>query len=169
MTISMQLNEQFCLILSLKFTGKPWKSKKSFLSGHKWEGVNTKVTQNFRSLVINYMTAHDHYYAIKWTILFNTILGQACDVRSSTGRLISLRKSFHREESPHYFWNWNEWAQLKNLAKEQFRNKCFSLLWERETNLSKMNSIELEFKNEFYRIRIHLYMGTPLTLYWRIL
>ena len=28
------------------------------------------------------MTAHDHYYAIKWTILFNTILGQACDVRA---------------------------------------------------------------------------------------
>ena len=83
MTISMQLNEQFCLILSLKFTGKPWKSKKSFLSGHKWEGVNTKVTQNFRSLVINYMTAHDHYYAIKWTILFNTILGQACDAPAS--------------------------------------------------------------------------------------
>ena len=85
MTISMQLNEQFCLILSLKFTGKPWKSKKSFLSGHKWEGVNTKVTQNFRSLVINKLAAQYLYNIHTLTILFSTILGRVCDVLSKTG------------------------------------------------------------------------------------
>ncbi len=82
MTISMQLNEQFCLILSLKFTGKLWKSKKSFLSGHKWEGVNTKVTQNFRSLVINKLAAQYLYNIHTLTILFSTILGRVCDVGS---------------------------------------------------------------------------------------
>jgi hypothetical protein len=85
MTISMQLNEQFCLILSLKFTGKPWKSKKSFLSGHKWESVNTKVTQNFRSLVINKLAAQYLYNIHTLTILFSTILGRVCDVLSKTG------------------------------------------------------------------------------------
>ncbi len=29
-------------IFLIKFTGKLWKSKKSFLGGHNWEGVNTK-------------------------------------------------------------------------------------------------------------------------------
>jgi hypothetical protein len=38
-------------IFLIKFTGKPWKYKKS---------VNTKVTQNFISLVVNNMSAHDH-------------------------------------------------------------------------------------------------------------
>ena len=38
-------------IFLIKFTGKPWKYKKS---------VNTKVTQNLISLVVNNMSAHDH-------------------------------------------------------------------------------------------------------------
>ncbi len=68
-------------IFLIKFTGKPWKSTKSFLSGHKWEGVNTKVTQNFRSLVINKLAAQYLYNIHTLTILFGTILGRACDVR----------------------------------------------------------------------------------------
>ena len=46
---------------------------------HKIEGEKKKVTQNFKSLVINIMTAHDHQYTVEGTILFDTILGQACD------------------------------------------------------------------------------------------
>ncbi len=74
-------------IFLIKFTGKPWKSKKRFLSGHKWEGVNTKVTQNFRSLVINKLAAQQYLYNIHTlTILFSTILGRACDEGAGAGK-----------------------------------------------------------------------------------
>ena len=47
---------------------------------HKSDGEKKKVTQNFKSLVINIMTAHDHLYTVERTILFDTILGRVCDV-----------------------------------------------------------------------------------------
>ena len=55
------------------------KNEKSLLSGHKCEVVNTKVTEHFRSLSINELTAQYLYNVYKKTILFSTILGRVCD------------------------------------------------------------------------------------------
>ena len=66
----------------IQFTGKTNEIGKSLQIRHKSDSTNKKVTQNFKSLVINYMSADDHQYAVERTILFDTILGRACDVRA---------------------------------------------------------------------------------------
>jgi hypothetical protein len=38
---------------------------KSLQIRHKSESGNKKVAPHFKSLGVNYMTAHDHYYVIK--------------------------------------------------------------------------------------------------------
>ena len=44
----------------IQFTGKPNKIGKSLEINHKIDGEKKKVTQNFKSLVINNMSARDH-------------------------------------------------------------------------------------------------------------
>ncbi len=44
----------------IQFTGKPNEIGKSLIMNHKIDGEKKKVTQNFKSLLINIMTAHDH-------------------------------------------------------------------------------------------------------------
>ena len=63
----------------IQFTGKTNEIRKSLQIRHKSDSTNKKVTQNFKSLVINYMSADDHQYAVERTILFDTILGWVCD------------------------------------------------------------------------------------------
>ncbi len=44
----------------IQFTGKPNETGRSLIMNHKIDGEKNKVTQNFKSLVINIMTEHDH-------------------------------------------------------------------------------------------------------------
>ncbi len=74
----------------IQFTDKQSEMGKSLQIRHKRESGNKNFARHFKSLGVNYMTAHDHYYAIIWTILFNTILGRACDVLSRNASGISM-------------------------------------------------------------------------------